>query len=171
MKIINKQNTSSNCFICGDKNDCGLHMDFYETDTNELLSLFTTKNHHQSYPNRTHGGVISAILDETMGRAILIYEKETWGVTAELNVKFKKPVPLDTELKVIARITKNTRLIFTGTGEIFDDEGNIYATATGKYFKVPLENITGIDMKNEWIDKDLTSEEIRCIKEKLNQNI
>lgn len=71
-----------------------------------MVALFTPKDEHQSYPGRLHGGVASAILDETIGRAILnLYDVEIWGVTIELNVKFKKPIPLNQELKVVGRIT------------------------------------------------------------------
>lgn len=167
MKIINKQITSNNCFVCGVHNDCGLKMNFYETDEGELVSFFTARDEHQSYPNRAHGGIIAAVLDETIGRSILILEKGTWGVTTELNVKFRKPVPLNVELKVVARIIKNSRLLFTGTGEIVDDDGIIYATAVGKYLKTPLEKITGLeDVEGEWITSELTSEEIRTLKDK-----
>jgi len=166
MKIINKQITSNNCFVCGINNNCGLKMNFYETDEGELISLFTAREEHQSYPNRVHGGIITAVLDETIGRSILILEKGTWGVTTEINVKFRKPIPINMELKVIARVTKNSRLLYIGTGEIVDDDGVIYATATGKYLKSQIEKIVGYADVNEWIKHDLTIDEIRSITNK-----
>jgi acyl-CoA thioesterase FadM len=91
-------------------------------------------------------------LDETIGRAILNhYEEEIWGVTIELNVKFKKPLPLDQQLKVIGRITNENSRMFEGTGEIILPNGEVAVTASGKYFKVPLEKITEFDKEeNEW---------------------
>lgn len=141
-------------------------MNFYETDEGELISLFTAREEHQSYPNRVHGGIITAVLDETIGRSILILEKGTWGVTTEINVKFRKPIPINMELKVIARVTKNSRLLYIGTGEIVDDDGVIYATATGKYLKSQIEKIVGYADVNEWIKHDLTIDEIRSITNK-----
>jgi len=90
---------------------------------------------HQSYPDRMHGGIISAILDEVIGRAIMIEDPQAWGVTVELNIKYKKPVPLDKPVRAIARITRNTRLIFEGTGEIILEDGSIAATGYAKYVK------------------------------------
>lgn len=151
-KIIDKQKNSKLCFVCGLKNPFGLKASFYVSETKELIAIFKPREVHQSYPGRLHGGIASAILDETIGRAILNhYENEVWGVTIELNVKFKKPIPLNEELKVIGRITKNESRIFEGTGEIILSNGHIAVEAWGKYLKVPLEKITDFDInENEW---------------------
>jgi len=151
-KINGKQKNSKLCFVCGLKNDFGIHAHFYSTENQELIAIFTPSEEHQSYPGRLHGGIASAILDETIGRAILNkYEAEVWGVTIELNLKFKKPVPLNQPLKVIGRITNENSRMFEGTGEIVLQNGDIAVTAKGKYFKVPLEKITDFDIEeNEW---------------------
>lgn len=65
-----------------------------------------------------------------------------WGVTVELELKYKKPVPLDVPLKVVGRITKNTRRIFEGTGEILLEDGTVAVTAQGKYIKMSIDKIT-----------------------------
>jgi len=151
-KIIGKQKNSKMCFVCGLKNKFGIHTHFYITEKQELIALFTPTEEHQSYPGRLHGGVVSAILDETIGRAILNkYSEEIWGVTIDLNVKFKKTVPLNEELKVIGRITSENNRMFEGTGEIILKNGEIAATAFGRYLKVPLEKIADFDrIENEW---------------------
>lgn len=150
--IVGKQHNSKLCFVCGLKNKFGLHAHFYITEQKELVALFTPSEEHQSYPGRMHGGIASAILDETIGRAILnFYEEEVWGVTIDLNVKFKKPIPLNEELKVVGRITKESSRIFEGSGEIILQNGDVAVTAEGKYLKVPLEKITDFDKEeNEW---------------------
>jgi len=159
-KINGKQKNSKLCFVCGLKNDFGIHAHFYSTENQELIAIFTPSEEHQSYPGRLHGGIASAILDETIGRAILNkYEAEVWGVTIELNLKFKKPVPLNQPLKVIGRITNENSRMFEGTGEIVLQNGDIAVTAKGKYFKVPLEKITDFDIEeNEWRVVELESD-------------
>jgi uncharacterized protein (TIGR00369 family) len=151
-KIDSKQNNSKLCFVCGLKNEFGIHAHFYETEKQELIAVFTPSEEHQSYPGRLHGGIASAILDETIGRAILnVNEREVWGVTIELNMKFKKPIPLNQQLKVIARITTENSRMFEGTGEIILPNGEVAVTAHGKYLKVPIEKITDFDIEeNEW---------------------
>ncbi len=151
-KITGKQHNSKLCFVCGLKNRFGIHAHFYITEEQELIALFTPSDEHQSYPGRLHGGIASAILDETIGRAILNkYETEVWGVTIDLNVKFKKPIPLNEELKVIGRITSENSRMFEGTGEIVLKNGEIAVTAQGKYLKVPLDKIAEFDRaENDW---------------------
>ena len=51
----------------------------------------------------------------------------------------------------MARVTKQNSRLFEGTGEIILPDGDIAATAHGKYFKMPLENIADFDpTENEW---------------------
>jgi len=151
-RITGKQPNSKMCLVCGMKNPFGLKSFFYETETKELIAMFRPGEEHQSYPNRLHGGIATAILDETIGRAILIHHnQEVWGVTVEIKTRFKKPVPLDSELKVIGRITKESNRFFEGTGELILSNGEIAATAEGKYLKLPLDQIADFGREeNEW---------------------
>jgi len=140
------------CLVCGLKNIFGLQASFYELENRELLALFKPREEHQSYPGRLHGGIISAILDETIGRAIMItHTEKIWGVTVEISVRFKNPIPLDKELRVIGRISLDSKRFFEGTGEILLPNGSIGAEARGKYMKLPLEKIADFDAdENEW---------------------
>lgn len=142
-RIKKKQPNSKMCLVCGLKNSSGLKSSFYELENDELLAVFTPDEEHQGYPGRLHGGMAAAILDETIGRAIMIkYPEEIWGVTAEFTIRFKKPIPLDKEIRVIARVTKDAERIFEGSGEILLADGKAAALGSGKYFKLPIEKIT-----------------------------
>ncbi len=141
MKVIKKQTNSKMCIICGIETEAGVKASFYEMEDNSVVALFSFKEIHQSYPMRTHGGMISAMLDETIGRAIWITEPNTWGVTANLQVKFRKPVPYDVPLKAIGMITENKSRLFRGSGKIIDEFGNVLAEAEAVYVKLPLEKI------------------------------
>ncbi len=151
-QVKTKQPNSKMCLVCGLKNKFGLQASFYELDNNELLAIFKPRKEHQGYPGRLHGGIISAILDEAMGRAIMIqYDAEIWGVTMELNVRFRHPVPLDEEVRLICRVTKETRLHFEGSGEILLQDGRVAIKGQGKYLKLPIEKIADFDIaEQEW---------------------
>lgn len=151
---MKKQPSSYHCFICGVKNVSGVHVDFYERhneeDVPEVLARFTGQSMHQGYPGRMHGGVITGILDETIGRAVNIAEADAlnptvWGVTVEINVQFHKPVPLDVELTAVGRITHERSRFFEGTGELYLPDGEVAVTATGKYVKLMLDDIADLD--------------------------
>jgi len=94
----------------------------------------------------------SAILDEAIGRAIMArYDDMVWGVTVELNLRYKKPVPLNQEIKVIGRITAERGAIFEGSGEIILPDGEVAVTASGKYLKMPVDKISTQEFAdNEW---------------------
>ncbi|MEI6305217.1 MAG: PaaI family thioesterase [Deltaproteobacteria bacterium] len=151
-KINGKQHNSKLCFICGLKNSSGLKASFFETEGNELIATFKPTEEHQSYPGRLHGGIASAILDETIGRAIVMGNADQiWGITVGLSVEFKKPIPLNKEVKVIGRITSQNSRFFEGTGEIILDTGEVAAVAKGRYMKAPLAKIADFDPEeNEW---------------------
>ena len=151
-KIKSTQNISRYCLVCGVENAFGLKSRFHETEEKEVIALFTPQEVHQSYPNVMHGGITATILDETIGRAIMIfYDRNTFGVSLELNVKYKKPVPYGVELKVVGRITQDNKRMFSGTGELYLPDGTIAATAEGKYMKRQLEQITAADFVDaEW---------------------
>ncbi|MEI6213221.1 MAG: PaaI family thioesterase [Desulfuromonadales bacterium] len=151
-KITGKQHNSKRCFICGLENSSGLKASFYETAGNELIATFMPSEEHQSYPGRLHGGIASAILDETIGRAISIGNVEqVWGITVELSVEYKKPIPLDKEVRVIGRITSQNSRFFEGTGEVILDNGEIAVIARGRYMKAPLAKIADFDpIENKW---------------------
>lgn len=155
-KIKSHQNISKNCMVCGTDNPYSLKTRFYETADNEVIALFSPQEVHQSYPAIAHGGITAAILDETIGRAIMsFYDQNTFGVTIELNVKYKKPVPLDVELKAIGRITKDKGRIFEGTGELYLPNGELAATAAGKYMKRQLNQFTNAEFTDtEWFQPD-----------------
>jgi acyl-coenzyme A thioesterase PaaI-like protein len=78
-QVLAAQNISRMCLVCGSENRAGLKARFYELDDGELLGVFRPLEEHQSYPGRLHGGIASAILDETIGRAIMVTQPGAWG--------------------------------------------------------------------------------------------
>jgi uncharacterized protein (TIGR00369 family) len=149
-KVIAAQNVSRMCLVCGVDNKSSLKARFYELESGELLGVFDPLQEHQSYPGRLHGGISSAMLDETIGRAINISDPQAWGVTVELTVRFRKPVPVGEEVRAIGRITRDSRRIFEGSGEIVLADGTVAVEAAGKYMKLPIDAIADGDFSAEW---------------------
>jgi len=149
-QITSSQNISRMCMVCGAENPASLKARFYELESGEVLGVFEPLEVHQSYPGRLHGGMASAILDETIGRAVSITDPSAWGVTVELTVRFKKPVPLDVELRAVGRITRDTSRLFEGTGELLLPDSTVAVEASGKYLKMPIDKIADGDFEREW---------------------
>lgn len=163
-KISKRQYNSHNCFICGLGNDLGLKASFFETEDGQLIGICIPKSEHQSYPNRLHGGVSAALLDEAMGRAISIGQNENiWGVTVDMALKYRKPVPYGEEIKVIARITNDRGRLFEASAEIVLPNGDIAVSATGLYMRQTANKLTDSDAgEEEWVftEEDLIPEKI-----------
>ena len=150
--VVASQNVSRMCLVCGADNPVSLRAQFLELEGGELLGVFRPQEVHQSYPGRLHGGISSAILDETIGRAIIVAHPGVWGVTVEFSVRFRQPVPLDGEVRAVGRITRDTNRVFEGTGEILLADGSVAVEGRGKYVKMRLEDIAegGMD-EREWL--------------------
>ncbi len=148
-RVVKKHNAAKGCFICGVDNPCGLHAEFYELEDGTLAARVTPKERHQSYPGRVHGGISTALLDETIGRAINVAEPDTWAVTVEITTRYKKPVPYDVPLTVVGKVLKNSHRLFTAEGAILLPDGEVAVTATGTYMKLPLERIADFDAAGE----------------------
>ena len=140
------------CFICGMKNVAGVQVFFYERDDGTVLARFTGREVHQGYPGRMHGGVVAGILDEAIGRAIRIEHGEAvWGVTAELTVRYRQPVPLDVELQAVGCITREGSRLFEGTGEILLPDGSVAVNASARYVKLSPQALSEFDpVREEW---------------------
>lgn len=150
--VTGKQPNSKMCLVCGLKNPSGLQASFYELDSDQLVAIFSPAAHHQGYPDRLHGGVAATVLDETIGRAIrLRHGDQLWGVTIELRTRFRAPIPLDAPLRVVGRITHETRRHFEGTGELLLEDGTVAAEGHGRYLKLPIDRISDFDYRTqEW---------------------
>lgn len=140
------------CFVCGLDNSFGLKTRFYELDDGQLMALFRPANEHQGYPGRLHGGIAATILDETIGRAIMLSCSDAiWGVTLDFSMKLRKPVPLDKEITVLARIVKDGRRSFEGEGQIILADGKVAVEGRGRYLKMDIDKIADFDHQgDEW---------------------
>lgn len=149
-RVLAAQNISRMCMVCGTENGAGLHARFYELEDGEIAGVFTPRDEHQGYPGRLHGGLASTILDETIGRAVSIGDPNAWGVTLELTVRFRKPVPLGEEIVARGRIVKDSARIFEGTGEILAEDGSVAVEARGRYLRLPIDKIAEGDFESQW---------------------
>jgi acyl-CoA thioesterase FadM len=74
-----------------------------------------------------------------------------WGVTLELKTKYRKPIPLGQQLKIVGRVTSEGNRSFEGTGEILPANGEIAVSAEGKYLKADIKKIASERFsEDEW---------------------
>jgi acyl-coenzyme A thioesterase PaaI-like protein len=135
--IMEKQPNSRMCFLCGIDNPIGLKLKFYTDGENRCIAYFRPRPEHQGYPGYLHGGIISALLDETMGRVLT--HRDVWAMTGRLEIKFAKAVPLDEELTIVGELTRNRSRAYEARGEIRLPDGTTLVEGSGMYIRIPDE--------------------------------
>jgi len=155
-KVLEKQNSSAWCMLCGMQNPMSPQMKFYvcEGEPKFLIGIIHAVDHHQSYPDRMHGGMIAAILDETLGRAVQVIDIDVWGVTIDLKVTYRRPVPLNEDLYCITNLDVFNNRMFSGTAKLVNKAGTVLATAEGRYARLPAESIAGGLTSDNWFYDD-----------------
>ncbi len=125
------------CFACGRLNESGLHLDF-EVSRGRAETTCVTERRHQGYDGTVHGGIVTALLDETMGWAI--FHQGIWGVTARLEVAFRKPVAVGEELRVVGEVVRErSRSIETHGTVTRASDGVVLADADATFLVMPEE--------------------------------
>jgi uncharacterized protein (TIGR00369 family) len=122
------------CFVCGPDNPIGLKLQFF-ADGDTARTTYRPSPLHEGYEGIAHGGIIAAILDEVMIKAALA--RDIHCVTAQMEVKFKAPALIDSELVFEGRITEIKGRIISTSGQVSDTSGRLIAEASAKYMTVP----------------------------------
>jgi acyl-coenzyme A thioesterase PaaI-like protein len=125
------------CFGCGD-NPFGLGMALPPGEGIERYeSTVTFSEHHQGGPGIVHGGVVGAALDEACGLLATWHRFPT--VTARIAIRFRRPVPINTPLRIVSRVTATRGRRIEIAAEL-DEGGEVLADAEGAFLHVPLEH-------------------------------
>jgi acyl-coenzyme A thioesterase PaaI-like protein len=103
----------------------------------EYESYLEFTDQHQAGPGLVHGGLVAAALDEACGLLATWYRFPT--VTGSLSVQFRKPVPINTELLIRARLEGERERRIEVAAEIVDGPV-ILAQARAALVHVPLEH-------------------------------
>ncbi len=130
---IDMEKALNMCFACGQDNPIGLKLRF-DWDGKTARAEFTPTELHQGWSGIVHGGIITCLLDEAMSYAALFEKVDT--VTAKLQVRIKRPIPIDEPLSITGNITKKTRRLVEVKGTISLKDGTPVAEATATHFVV-----------------------------------
>jgi uncharacterized protein (TIGR00369 family) len=137
--------TSTSCFLCGEENPLGLKIRFMKT-RDRVYTEYLVDERRVGFDGVAHGGILAALLDETMGwAAALAFDRMC--VTAEATVRYLKRVPTGTTIVVSARPTSCSRKLCATEGEVRDGNGTLYARATGKFMPLSVEETRWIDSR------------------------
>src|SRR4029077_7631369 len=123
-------------------NDKGLRIRSVVTDAGEVVCDWHPEAHHLAFPGAVNGGICGALLDchsnwtaahHLMKQGAL--DAPPCTVTAEFAVKLKRPTPLDSPLRIVARVVSSEQDRAVVDAEIIS--GNkVTATCRGTFVAV-----------------------------------
>jgi len=140
------------CFACGRLNPSGLHLDL-EVSRNRAQARYTGRREHQGYDGALHGGIVSALLDETMGWAI--FQQGIWGVTGRLSVTFRRPVPIGEDLVITGEIVRESRRAIETKGTVRHaaTADEVLAEADALFLVMPNERRRELEQRYSRVDE------------------
>ena len=127
---------NNRCFACGKENSFGLQVNpDIAPDGAEVKIECTPPGHFQGWANVIHGGILSTLLDEAI-TYVGIASFDGPAVTAQLEIRFKKPATAGDKLIITANRVKMTKRLIEVEAHINSENGTRIAEGSGKVMKV-----------------------------------
>lgn len=122
----------AHCFVCGESNRQGLKLRFTVSSGGGVAATFRCDRVHEGYEGVVHGGIVSSILDGAMTNCLFAHDVVAW--TAELTVRFRRPLAIGMAAGVSAKITRSDAPLYVVEASIVQADV-ICATAKGKFLQ------------------------------------
>ena len=120
-----------NCFACGTLNVSGLQLELHAGEDRCWTEL-VLPDRFQGWEGIAHGGIVSTILDEVMGWALI--DHDLWGVTARMSVEFKRPVPIGQPIRAEGRVLSARRRLVEAEGVLVGlEDGTLLARSQATF--------------------------------------
>lgn len=127
------------CFACGPENPIGMRLHF-DRDERGVIARTTIAKEFQGWRGIAHGGIALALLDEAMAHAAGAAGHR--GVTASVNARFRKPVPLGRPIVIRGEIGEQRRNVLFVRATVTDDDGTLLLEGEGKFVsRGPLDAV------------------------------
>lgn len=127
---------NNRCFACGKENPMGLQVNpDITSDGRQVKIECTPPGHFQGWANVVHGGILSTLLDEAI-TYVGIASFDGPAVTAQLEVRFKKPAMAGDKLIVTASRVKMSKRLIEVEAHIDSEQGERIVEGSGKVMKV-----------------------------------
>jgi acyl-coenzyme A thioesterase PaaI-like protein len=135
---------TNHCFGCGAANPAGMKLTFdLDLDARRTRGSFTLGTNYAGGGGFAHGGIIAVVLDEAMGKLSLITDEK--AVTAEMNIEYRKPVPVDKPIVVEGWQEEEKGRNRFRVAEIRDLEGNLLVRGKGRFVVVSAEHFARVN--------------------------
>jgi acyl-coenzyme A thioesterase PaaI-like protein len=146
MTSLTRQPNSKHCFVCGLDSKVGLKLRFDDNGMDEVQALYTAGEEYQGYPGVVHGGIVAAMLDELGGRTTMAGDPDRFMMTAKIEIRYRKPVPTETQLTLVGRLLKDQGRLAIAHSEIRLPDGTVAAEAEVTLAQIPKEYVPNADL-------------------------
>jgi len=131
LKIVRNQ-THPYCVVCSQANPLGLALEFNVHDDGSVSAAFCGHLALEGFEGCLHGGMIASLLDGAMTNCL--FARGHIAMTAELKVRYRKPVLIGQEIILRARITQSRPPLHLLAAELAQ-EGCLKAIASAKFIE------------------------------------
>jgi acyl-coenzyme A thioesterase PaaI-like protein len=128
----------------------------------ELIGWAWFDNQYEGPPTCVHGGVIAMVFDEMLGAANIVSGNP--GMTGTLTIRYRKPTPLRTPLRLEARFEGRDGRKIRTTGAIYHGDA-LTAEAEGLFIELMPKRFMSIVVENSDSPEDL--EQVRADAQRL----
>src|ERR1700739_2222560 len=135
-------NETNHCFGCGAAQPGGMKLAFnLDFDARRTRGSFVLGPNYAGGAGFAHGGIIAVILDEAMGKLSKLSEER--AVTAEMNLDYPKPIPVDKPIVVEGWQEEEKGRNRFRVAEIRDPQGTVLARGKGRFAVLNQPHHTG----------------------------
>jgi uncharacterized protein (TIGR00369 family) len=119
------------CFGCGPHNEIGLHMRFHVASEGHVRCTTTIAGSFQGWVGMAHGGIVMTMIDEAMAHAVGAAGLR--AESAEVRVRFRRPIPLGEVLVVDGRVRWQRRNVLGVDASVVDSTGRTLVSGEGRF--------------------------------------
>lgn len=132
-RVVFRPESGVSCFGCGADAERGIRLPFlFQKSTGEACTWFSPPSWTTGHPGIVHGGFVGLFLDEVMAK--VLKGMGLRGMTANLNVDFKKPVRAARPLALCAVLERMEGRKAFLLGTVCDaEEGTVLAEGRALY--------------------------------------
>lgn len=137
------------CHACGRLNPTGLQLRFRRDGEAGVVTSYVPKPEDVGFPGVFHGGVLATLMDEAMAWSMFAAER-VMGVTAKMEMKYRRQVTLDGELTVRGQITRIRGRRIEVEATISDAEGNRLVESNALFLRLPPQEERALFEEMGW---------------------
>lgn len=126
---------SHSCFVCGERNPCGLKLRSRIEDGRVVLE-HVLREEDQGWQGIAHGGITATLLDEVMTWAAILEARKAC-VAAEFTIRLRQPVRVGEAVRAEGWSSGGKARLLRTEARLLTSSGEEAAVASGKYMPMP----------------------------------